>query len=161
VKETAEDTAEVKLMKQHATALVKKLAWTGPVMVEWKIDSRDGTLRLMEINGRFWGSLPLAVRAGVDFPLLTYRLARGEEVEQMSSTFTPPYVRTRHFLGDIKWIFSVLFAKDRMRPYLYPLRMRAIFDFKKELFISKGDVFEWSDIQPSIMEYMDIIFKRL
>jgi hypothetical protein len=69
-------------------------------------------------------------------------------------------VRTRHFLGDLKWIFSVLFAKDRMRPYLYPLRMRAIFDFKKELLISKGDVFEWSDIQPSIMEYINIIYKK-
>jgi predicted ATP-grasp superfamily ATP-dependent carboligase len=155
------ESPEVNLMKKSATSLVEKLAWTGPIMVECKIDSRDGTVRLMEINGRFWGSLPLAVLAGVDFPLLTYKLARSEEVEQMSSTFTPPYVRTRHFLGDLKWIFSVLFASDRMRSTMYPSRIRAIFDFKKEVFISKGDVFEWNDLKPSFLEYADILTKRL
>jgi predicted ATP-grasp superfamily ATP-dependent carboligase len=32
----------------------------------------------MEINPRFWGSLPLAIAAGVNFPYLLYRLSRGE-----------------------------------------------------------------------------------
>lgn len=159
VKETAEESAEVNLMRQYATALVEKLSWTGPVMVEYKIDSRDGTVRLMEINGRFWGSLPLAVRAGVDFPLLSYRLVRGEDVRKMPEAFAPKKVRTRHFLGDLKWVFSVLFASDRMRPYLYPSRLRAIFDFKKELFISKGDVFDVRDPKPSLVEYLGILSK--
>ena len=37
-------------------------------MVEFKHDERDGVPKLMEINGRFWGSLQLAIDAGVDFP---------------------------------------------------------------------------------------------
>ena len=39
-------------------------------MVEFKLDARDGVAKLMEINGRFWGSLQLAVDAGVDFPAI-------------------------------------------------------------------------------------------
>ena len=47
--------------------LVEGLRWTGPVMVEFKIDNRDGRPKLIEINGRFWGSLPLAIASGIDF----------------------------------------------------------------------------------------------
>ena len=35
-------------------------------MVEFKVGPEGA--HLMEINGRIWGSLPLAVRAGMDFP---------------------------------------------------------------------------------------------
>ena len=52
----------------HAERLLSELRWHGVAMVEFKKDDRDGLPRLMEINGRFWGSLQLAVAAGVDFP---------------------------------------------------------------------------------------------
>ncbi len=44
------------------------LDWTGVAMVEFKLDARDGVAKLMEINGRFWGSLQLADRRGRRFP---------------------------------------------------------------------------------------------
>lgn len=31
--------------------------------------------KLMEIDGRFWGSLEVAIALGIDFPYLFYRLA--------------------------------------------------------------------------------------
>lgn len=160
VKETAKETEEVELMCKYALSLVKELKWQGPVMVEFKIDANDGRVLLMEINGRFWGSLPLAVKAGVDFPMMQYHLARGEQVENLKH-LKPIHLRTRHFLGDCKWIFAVLFADDPLRKELYPSRLRAFYDFKKEIFISKGDVFVWNDLMPSIMEYIDIIRKRI
>lgn len=49
----------------HARALIRALRWTGLVMVEFKRGRRPW---LVEINGRVWGSLPLACLAGVDFP---------------------------------------------------------------------------------------------
>jgi len=48
-------------------------------MVEYKIDSASGTPYLMEINGRFWGSVQLAIDAGVDFPRLLVECALGRE----------------------------------------------------------------------------------
>lgn len=58
--------------------LIKSLNWQGIAMVEWKIDSQTQQPKLMEINPRFWGSLELAVRAGVDFPYL-YALAAADQ----------------------------------------------------------------------------------
>jgi predicted ATP-grasp superfamily ATP-dependent carboligase len=65
-------------IRDMAAHLLKALEWFGVAMVEFKIDPRDGRPKLMEINPRFWGSLALAIHAGVDFPHLLYRLARGE-----------------------------------------------------------------------------------
>jgi predicted ATP-grasp superfamily ATP-dependent carboligase len=50
--------------------LLETLRWHGPAQVEFKIDSRDGTARLMEVNGRFWGTLDLSIQAGINFPLM-------------------------------------------------------------------------------------------
>ncbi len=55
----------------------------------------------MEINGRFWGSLPLAIAAGVDFPHRLYRLLTGRPL-----TASPPYrlgVHGRNLGKDLAW----------------------------------------------------------
>jgi len=65
-------------IRDMARALLNALDWFGVAMVEFKVDPRDGTPKLMEINPRFWGSLSLAVEAGVNFPYLLYRMSRGE-----------------------------------------------------------------------------------
>src|SRR5439155_2761023 len=44
--------------------LVADLRYTGVAMVEFKVDSESGRWVLIEMNGRFWGSLPLALAAG-------------------------------------------------------------------------------------------------
>ena len=62
-------------------SLLKSLNWTGVAMAEFKVDPRDGTPKLMEVNPRFWGSLHLAIVSGVDFPYLILKMARGETVE--------------------------------------------------------------------------------
>ena len=66
---------------EQAVALLRALEWHGPAQVEFKRDARDGRLRLMEVNARFWGTLGLAIQAGVDFPYLTTALAVHGEVE--------------------------------------------------------------------------------
>ena len=43
---------------------------TGVAMFEFRHDPRSGQTVLLEVNPRFWGSLPLAVAAGADFPAL-------------------------------------------------------------------------------------------
>ena len=65
-------------IRDMAISLLKALDWFGVAMVEFKLDPRDGVPKLMEINPRFWGSLSLAVHAGVNFPYLLYRMSRGE-----------------------------------------------------------------------------------
>jgi len=64
-------------LRVSVEALLERLQWDGVAMVEFKMDAATETPYLMEINGRFWGSLQLAVDAGVDFPNLLLACARG------------------------------------------------------------------------------------
>lgn len=59
------------LMAQ-SEALLRHIGWQGPAMVEYRHEAATGRTALMEINGRFWGSLPLASQAGARFGLGTY-----------------------------------------------------------------------------------------
>ena len=66
----------------HLTrTLLDAIGWHGPCQVEWKLDSRDGEYKLLEINPRLWGTVELSIEAGVPFPLLAAYLAAGREVE--------------------------------------------------------------------------------
>ena len=56
-----------KTMTDYAVKLLEKVRWHGVAMVEFKVERDTGIPRLMEINGRFWGSLQLALDAGVEF----------------------------------------------------------------------------------------------
>lgn len=53
--------------------IVRAMGIEGFANVEFKRDVRDGRYKLMEVNGRPNMSGELAVRCGLDFPLMTYR----------------------------------------------------------------------------------------
>ncbi len=57
-------------VRECAERLLRSFRFRGVAMVEFKIDSRDGVPKLLEVNPRFWGSLALAVDSGVNFPYL-------------------------------------------------------------------------------------------
>ena len=113
----------------HASRLLESLEWHGPAMVEFKSDSRDGSLRLMEINGRFWGSLQLAIDAGVDFPSLVADMAEGRTPAEPPAYRTG--VRCRWLAGDLDSLLLVL-LKRRGRaniPPGHPGRLRTLRSF--------------------------------
>jgi D-aspartate ligase len=59
--------------------LLQGMGFYGFANVEFKKDARDGTYKLMEVNGRYNNSGLLSVRAGVNFPWIMYRhLVEGE-----------------------------------------------------------------------------------
>lgn len=70
------ETVSDERLERYASLVIGELGWTGVAMVEFK---KDDDYRLMEVNPRFWGALPLAEAAGVNFPDLLVRLALGEE----------------------------------------------------------------------------------
>jgi predicted ATP-grasp superfamily ATP-dependent carboligase len=65
---------------EDSVKLLQKLNWQGVAMVEWKFDSTTGKPFLLEINPRFWGSLELAIRSGVNFPVLYFDLCCNKSV---------------------------------------------------------------------------------
>ena len=64
-------------LMQSSLALLHALHWHGVAMVEYKVDS-DGRAVLMEVNGRYWGTISLPIFAGLDFPLYHWQLVHGE-----------------------------------------------------------------------------------
>jgi len=81
--------------------LLDALAWHGVAMVEYKMRP-DGSFCLMEINPRLWGSLALAIDAGVDFPLGLLALAAGTPLAVQPAYRAPYY--TRNIEDDIDWL---------------------------------------------------------
>ena len=61
--------------------ILDALEWHGPAQLEWIRDERDGQYRLLEINPRFWGTLELSTKAGLDFADLTVRMLDGETLD--------------------------------------------------------------------------------
>lgn len=113
----------------RSRALLDRFGWRGVAMVEYKIDLRTGTPYLMEINGRFWGSLQLAIDAGVDFPTLLLDAALGKPAVPV-----PRYtrgVRSRWFWGDVDHLVARLRrSRDALAlPPGTPGRWAAIRDF--------------------------------
>jgi len=79
--------------------LLDAFDWDGVAMVEYKLNTATGTPVLMEVNARLWGSLQLAIDAGIDFPTLMVRLALGLGCPSRQSYKVG--VRTRWMLGDL------------------------------------------------------------
>lgn len=61
--------------------LLDELGWHGLAMVEFLRDPVTGEFELMEVNPRFWTSLPFTIQAGVDFPYYYWLLANGRGAE--------------------------------------------------------------------------------
>lgn len=113
----------------RARALLEALQWHGVAMVEFKQDQRDGELKLMEINGRLWGSLQLAIDAGIDFPAMMAGLLAGEKVAPVIRYRKG--VRTRWLWGDIDALLA-LFLKPHASldlPQDHPGKWRTLLSF--------------------------------
>jgi protein-tyrosine-phosphatase/predicted ATP-grasp superfamily ATP-dependent carboligase len=77
------------------------LRYTGVAMLEFKVDPERGTWAFIEINARFWGSLPLALAAGADFPAWLYQMWVEGRRDFPSGYRTG--VRCRNLVLDVRW----------------------------------------------------------
>jgi D-aspartate ligase len=74
------ETIEDPSLERDARRLLAAMRFTGLVEAEFKRDERTGENRLLDVNPRPWGWQSLCGRAGVDFPYLLWRMARGQPV---------------------------------------------------------------------------------
>ena len=148
-----ESVAADPVADEFGQRLLKALNWHGVAMVEFKLDERDNTAKLMEINGRFWGSLQLAVDAGVDFPDLLARIACGETVDSVDEYKLG--VRSRWLCGELDLLLLYLFKSRKALnlPVGHPPRLlsalRVINPFVRG---QKLEVLRLSDIRPWLYE---------
>ena len=141
-----------------ARRLVKAANWSGVAMVEFKQDG--AAFSLMEVNGRFWGSLPLSYRSGVDFPLNLIRSLSGEDV-----SLKAPYRRgtySRRFSTDFSWFKRNLLA-DKNDPYTKTRPVgKTILEYSRFLTLKDHwDHFSFSDPFPTVSEIRSTLGKTI
>src|SRR3989449_4187674 len=125
--------------------LLEALNWNGVAMIECKRDQVTGREIVMEVNGRFWGSLQLAIDAGVDFPALLVRCAAGETVPRVRDYRVG--VRSRWFWGDVDHLYL------RLRRNGSDSRLGALRDFLRgSPGRDRSEVWRWRDPVPFFVE---------
>jgi predicted ATP-grasp superfamily ATP-dependent carboligase len=91
------------LLEKMAFQLLDKMQWHGLAMVEFKYNALKKQGWFIEINPRLWGSIHLAISAGVEFPWLLYLCATDgpESAKKYQSSIRIKYPwRSRWYLGD-------------------------------------------------------------
>ncbi len=142
-------------LKTYSELLLNELGWHGVAMVEYKQDTLKNDYKLMEINGRFWGSLQLAIDSGVNFPLLAAKIGVNAEVTPVTEYKTG--VKTRWLMGDMDSVLTRIFTKNKNLnlPEGFPGRLKYLWSFLK--FWGKGlnyEILKLDDIKPWILELM-------
>jgi predicted ATP-grasp superfamily ATP-dependent carboligase len=100
------------VLEAHAERLLRHVKYHGMAMVEFKHDEATQKTWFLEVNPRWWGSLALAIRAGIDFPLLFHRLALGENLPPPPNYQTG--VTVRWLLGDLLALKNHMFSAGRI-----------------------------------------------
>ncbi len=139
--------------------IIKALNYTGVAMVEFKWHPDSGDWVFIELNARFWGSLPLSIAAGADFPYFLYEMlttgkrnflltTKKEFIAAICPTISAglhqtsrPTGRTLRLLlclsGKLRWkLFNILLLRER------------------------NDTIVIDDIKPGIAEIADLV-KRM
>lgn len=101
----------------YASFLMKALRWDGVAQIDFMRQRNTGELFLIEVNGRFWASLPLPIVAGADFPWYLVDMMLDHR-----RNFTPSYkigVRCRNLLLELAWLKGALWAKRRANKILW------------------------------------------
>lgn len=127
-------------LSSYASSVIRELRWTGVAMVEFK---KEGDYHLLEVNPRFWGSLPLATACGINFPDLLCRMAMGEEIARPADP--PAGIKLRFLAMDLAAAWSALRDADRRRRYLWGF-VRDMFDFSV-----KDGLLDAADLKASLL----------
>ncbi|MEP6811496.1 MAG: ATP-grasp domain-containing protein [Actinomycetota bacterium] len=132
---TAAESIDDPELRELGSRLLRELGWHGVAMAEFKYDPARG-YTLMELNPKFWGSLDLAIAAGVDFPCLAMAVAVGEAPSE------PPEYRVGL---RFQWVFS-----DLLHGLAQPSSLRAVAD---DLLDAEVATDVWAtDLRPNAVE---------
>jgi hypothetical protein len=117
-------------------------------MVEYRHDPATGKYWLMEINGRYWGSLPLASQAGAEFAWEQYRAA----VPEADGPPQPSYRqrRARYAIPDTKRLLRILRspASEAAAGQPAPGRWREALAYGAEMLNPRTGYYVWDRKDP-------------
>ncbi len=129
----------------YAVTLLRALDWQGVAMVEFRKDDVSGRIGLMEVNGRFWGSVALSRFCGVNFPYYLWQIAHGQTPEPAPSY--PVGTKFRWLGGDLRRLYECFTLGSSGN------RLREVAQFIREFPPgAKDSTWSWNDPLPAIEE---------
>jgi predicted ATP-grasp superfamily ATP-dependent carboligase len=141
-------------MIEASHQLLSTVGYSGIAMVEFKRDERDNKAKLMEINGRFWGSLQLAIACGVDFPCLYLDYLLGNPISHSTHNYLIGH-KLKWFFGYMDHLIIRLKYRDVdiNLPAGSPTKWQTFIAFMKLWEKNTSfDVFDKKDILPFLFE---------
>ena len=101
--------AQMKLSER----LLQELEWEGPAMVEYRYDAARKRYWLMEVNGRYWGSLPLTRHCDTLFAWEAYRRSvLGQVVD--APVGRQDIIQARYMIPETKRLMRLLIRRSRV-----------------------------------------------
>ncbi len=147
-------------MRDKARRLLKELDWHGPVKLEF-VETYEGHLLLACMLGRLWGSLQLAIHAGVDVPVMWHGLYR--EKQRHSLLIAQPDMRMRWVMGELSHLvdtFTFQWVRQRgTRGWKKSLENLSKFLHPKDLGSFGTDVLRMGDPLPFAYEVQKTVRK--
>jgi len=141
-------------VRAASLAILKALRWHGVAMVEFR-QVRGAPPVFMEVNGRFWNSLPLACYSGADFPAWLAELAEKGDIE--SKPRFRSGVVCRWLLGDFRHVIEVLKGPPAGYPRPYPDRWRTMLSVLTPARGIYHDNFQWRDPLPELGDWLNFV----
>ncbi|MBP8286181.1 MAG: hypothetical protein KAX57_05010 [Rhodoferax sp.] len=141
------------------TRMVAAIEYTGLAMFEFKLNTHSGQWVLLEVNARPWGSLPLPLAWGVDFPYRLYQLLCAH---QLTSPIPYPAGRyNRNLIGDI-WQMRAWVSQLKHQPVtLAKVTLRWLAGFARLLTgREKHDMLVADDPRPAWAEAKQFVLQR-
>lgn len=131
---TLRECIESPELERAAFRIFDQVGWHGLAMAEFKLAADGGEPWFIEVNPRLWGSLPLAIGAGIEFPYLLWSCA----------VDGPEVARRRFQLSALRsgwkgrWLLGDLMVGASQLVRLHPIQaMRTLFGTRAD---------EWDDL---------------
>ena len=118
------------LLKQ-GRALFNSINYLGVGSAEFKLDNRDGKLKLIELNPRYWQQNYQATACGINFPLIQY-----QSVDERVDT-------SKTYIKDLVWMNRAMVARA-LSHYL----KKGLVHFRKRIKILNGQSKVYSHYHP-------------
>jgi protein-tyrosine-phosphatase/predicted ATP-grasp superfamily ATP-dependent carboligase len=100
--------------KEAISRLIAKIKWTGAGMLEFKV--QNGIPVLMELNGRFFGSIELSVKSGLNLPKQFLELCLEQKTPQKNQAYNLN-TRVRNLHDEVLLNLGAL-AKGKLGHYI-------------------------------------------
>jgi predicted ATP-grasp superfamily ATP-dependent carboligase len=133
------ETVDCPQLEEPTLRFLRAIGYYGLAEIEYKLDSRDGQYKLLDVNARTWGFHGLGPSAGVDFSYLLFADQVGRPVE---TCFGRPGVGWIRMVTDIPTSFTeIVSGRLALRSYVDTLK-----NFSAE------SVFSRDDVMPTLLE---------